>query len=85
MDGDVIIYQAAAKYERVTEWPDETLTVELDRREAKQAILERLAYIEKELELDSIIFCLSDYNNFRKDSLPTYKFNRLSRRGPIGG
>ena len=83
VDGDIVLYVAAAASEQTTHWRGDIWTTQTDLREAMNSARSKVqAYVDR-LGATDVVVALSDPDrNWRKDVLPTYKGNRDSRKPP---
>ena len=91
IDGDMVCFRACASVEHEIEWGNDIWTLHVDLNEAKErfeTIMDTI--IEDALDAHKyngdfmVTFCFSDYMNFRRRILPTYKSNRVGKRKPVG-
>lgn len=84
IDGDILAYRTAAAVEYAVCWDaDQDLwSLTADAREAKQRIDLEIVALKQRLEADKVLIAFSDAKNFRKEVLPTYKWNRKATRKP---
>lgn len=83
VDGDIILYKAATLCEIVTDWGDDFFTLHADLKLAKEQVDSALNFLMSELNGIEMFISLSSPTNFRKDILPTYKYNRKRTRKPV--
>lgn len=84
IDADVVVYKAAWACEKPLDWGDGIHTLHVSEATLGQAIDSIVIGIEKLVEPDRTLFCLSDpKRNFRKGVYPQYKDNRAQTRKPI--
>tara|TARA_Y100001938_G_scaffold68559_2_gene95142 strand:- start:6369 stop:7085 length:717 start_codon:yes stop_codon:yes gene_type:complete len=84
LDGDILIYQAAAAVEQEIDWGDDLWTLHGDAREARNLLDEEVAKLMHRLKGRAVLFALSDpRHNWRMDILSTYKSNRKGKRKPV--
>lgn len=88
LDGDILIYQAAASAEQPVQWSEDLWTLHSNLSDATEHFESAVAGIVSELaqlyESDvRVIVALSDKRNFRKELNPLYKANRASKRQPL--
>lgn len=84
LDGDIFAFQIASSAEVATHWGNDFWTLHADAMEAKLRLDDYIERMRVDLEADELVICLSDRSgNFRKDILPTYKANRISKRKPM--
>lgn len=86
IDADVLVYQACLAATTPAEheiFGDVVITEWLSTTEA-EIVFDNLAEaIRDQTEATSLLFCLSDHDNYRKELYPAYKANRKGRR-PLG-
>jgi DNA polymerase-1 len=75
LDSDIIAYQAAVSAQSEFEFGDKTI-VSADLEACLETCDAMIASQKKAVGADSVIVCLTDAHNFRKDVEPTYKLNR---------
>jgi len=80
IDGDILLYKAASRVEKIFDWGDDLWSIAADLREAQGLVTCALAEIESDLGSEETVFCISDSKNFRKDIYPEYKGNRNNRK-----
>lgn len=77
IDADILAYQAAALAQLIVDWDDnEDPQVFTDPEKAERTIDQRLDEYMDALDCSSIILCLSDDVNWRKQLWPEYKAHR---------
>lgn len=84
LDGDTLIFEAAASCEYETQWDGGwlwTLHADLDQAIAK--LQDSIAEIIDQLQPTRTVLALTDTENWRKGVMSTYKFNRKKTRKPI--
>lgn len=85
VDADSLIYSAAANAETKLDWEGNgeiDFTFNLDM--AKSSLGDSVLYLKKKLKASHMILAVSDYENFRKEIMPTYKAHRAKLRKPQG-
>lgn len=80
IDGDVLIFRAAAQAERVFDWGEDLWTIAADLNEAKQHLDGMVREIQDSLRAVDVVMAVSDRRNFRKSIDPAYKSNRRERK-----
>lgn len=83
IDGDLLLYRSAAATETEVQWDDDNWILHSNLTESKDLFKTALDGITNALGTTSIIMCLSDSANFRKDLTATYKSKRKDTRKPI--
>lgn len=83
IDGDVLAFAVAAGCEVNIRWGDGIWSTQLDEREAFQVADTRIKEWRALLQADSVLIAFSDSRNWRKEILPSYKFNRKGKK-PLG-
>ncbi|MAN63673.1 MAG: hypothetical protein CMI60_17190 [Parvibaculum sp.] len=83
IDGDILIYKVATKFETETNWGDGIWTLHTDERKCKAGIRRELANLMLLLDAQDYIVAFSDKINFRKKVMPSYKQNRKEKRKPM--
>ena len=83
IDGDIMLYQIAAKCEVATQWEEGLWTLHSDENEGIKLVNEELERLQENLQADKYIICLTGNKNFRKIIFPEYKANRLGKRKPL--
>lgn len=82
LDGDIFAFQHSASNERTYDLDGDDV-VAVDEDECFEKAVMHIDDISKKLKATRVILCLSDdFNNFRKDVLPTYKENRGDSKRP---
>ena len=85
IDGDLLLYRAAAACEQETHWGRQVWTMSTNLDEVKAVSTKLVKEWRKELGGDRVLVCLSDpARNFRKELNPHYKENRKGVRKPMG-
>lgn len=85
IDADIIVYRAAVVVQHDFSWDEDSDENDFscaDFEEAKGVAEVMVKNIQRRLG-GKVIMCLSDFNNFRYDVLPTYKYNRKGKVDPI--
>jgi DNA polymerase I len=84
IDGDIVLYKAAFLCENEFDWGDVVTyaTSKESIRTSVDFIINK--WIEPFSDFSKLIVCLSGFNNFRKELLPSYKSNRAGNRKPLG-
>jgi DNA polymerase-1 len=83
IDGDTLIYEAAAATEYETQWDEWLWTLHGDLGAAIAHLDGSVAEITDKLKPDRIIFALSDETRWRPSVMPTYKNKRTKTRKPV--
>lgn len=83
IDGDVIAWRIASKFEEAIEFGDGLFTWWADMNKAEPEVEFFVNELLRRTETDDMVVCLSDTKNFRKEVLPTYKSNRANRYTPL--
>jgi DNA polymerase-1 len=83
IDGDVWCYQIAAACEVPIQWDEDTWTLHSHFNEARDRLVERIAYFKAALNAESVHIALSSSPNFRFGVYPEYKSNRKAVRKPL--
>lgn len=83
IDADIVAFKFAAAAQQPNPFDPEGEPIVEDADSVFEQVKEYLEDIKKQLSATSIIICLSDKKNFRKDVLPTYKMNRSGLAKPI--
>jgi len=83
VDGDVIAWRIAHKFEQAIEFGDGLFTWWADMNLAEPEIEFFIQELLRKTNSDDLIVCLSDTKNFRKTVLPSYKSNRKNRYTPL--
>jgi DNA polymerase-1 len=83
IDGDILIYKVATKFEEETNWGDGLWTLHSDERKCKAGIRKELTNLMLLLEAQDYVIALTDKDNFRKTVMPSYKSNRRDKRKPM--
>ena len=85
IDGDLLLYRAAAAAEEETDWGDDVWSLSTDLKVAKDIFEYQLEQITKEIDVTKYIVALSGSQNFRTAIVdPTYKASRKKSRKPVG-
>lgn len=83
IDGDHIVFAAAAAVEEVIEWPEphDITSVWADRELATDIVERHVANLKDEFMADEVLFAVSNSKTtFRHDLAPDYKGNRKAAR-----
>ena len=83
IDGDLILYRCSSATEHAIQWDDENWILHSNLQESKDLVAGAIADLRSHVEADTIIVCLSDTANFRKEVYPEYKSQRKETRKPI--
>jgi len=83
IDGDILVYQAAAVAEKPVDWGDGLWTLHAEEEEAWAHFQSALNVTLEAVGTETFILAFTDKKNFRKDVLPTYKSNRTGVRKPM--
>lgn len=83
IDGDTLVYAAAAANEYEAQWEPWLWTLHADFRAAMEKVHEMVDSIQKGIGADRVVMALTDTENFRKTVMPSYKSHRLKTRKPI--
>lgn len=83
IDGDILLFKAAAATEHETQWDDWLFTLHADLDEGIAKVNRRIAELQESLNADRLVFALSSPTNFRKKVYPDYKANRTKTRKPV--
>jgi 5'-3' exonuclease len=85
-DLDIFVFQAAASCTKPVHLTNGNLYIfkAMDADEAIKLVRDRIDTLIKELKLDKAVLCITDKVNWRKEILPTYKFNRNKSDKPEG-
>lgn len=84
IDGDMIVYRAAAGSEHEIKWDDDVFTLHLDLNEARDKVATALDNILRKLNTTQYKMVFSPSKNFRHEICNTYKANRANKRKPLG-
>lgn len=84
IDGDIYAYRAAAAVEEEINWGDDIWSLVSDLSEAKKILQQQVSKWLESYPNAHLIWCFSDYKNFRKEVYPAYKSNRKGKRKPTG-
>lgn len=80
IDGDILLYEAANRVEKIFDWGNDLWSIGADMNEAKGHYLSKVAELELKFGCDSIV-CVSDpRGTFRHDLYEGYKSNRRNRK-----
>jgi len=83
IDGDTLIYEAAAAHEYEAQWEEWLWTVHGDLTASIKHLDDTVAEIKDGLKADDMIVALSDDTRWRPDVMPEYKGNRRKTRKPV--
>lgn len=83
VDGDTLIYAAAAGNEYEAQWDTWLWTLHADFKAAVEKLHSMIDDIGNGLQADRIIWALTDTANWRKEVMPSYKSHRAKTRKPI--
>jgi DNA polymerase-1 len=83
IDGDIVVYQSAAKAETTTDWGDDTIAITGSKSETRESIDCIVADLKNVCSADRVVLVFSDGSNFRKKVYPPYKSNRVGKRKPV--
>lgn len=82
IDGDILVVSTGAALEKEIDWGDDEWTLTCDVGEVKATILSTIKRIERDLDADASVICLSKGETFRHQIYPAYKAGRS--RKPVG-
>lgn len=83
IDGDTLIYEAAAAHEYEAQWEEWLWTVHGDLTASIKHLDDTVAAIRDGLKADDMIVALSDDARWRPAVMPEYKGNRRKTRKPV--
>lgn len=83
IDGDIFIFTAASANEYETQWEPWLWTLHADLPAAIAQFRDMVDTITTDLEADRVVVAITDEHNWRKDVMPTYKHQRVSKRKPV--
>ena len=83
VDGDMVVFQAAATSEVEVRWTDDVHTLHSKFDDAVDLFDNWRNKMNDVFESDNFIFAFSDKSNFRKEVDETYKSNRKKSRKPL--
>lgn len=84
VDGDILVYQAAAAGETKVDWGDGEVSRDAGDLDAAYADLQRrVANLQDAAGADKAVVCVSGAGNFRLAFWPTYKGNRKEANRPL--
>jgi 5'-3' exonuclease len=83
LDGDTLIYQAAAANEYEAQWSEWMWTLHARLDAAIEQLDDTIKGIVEGLQAGAVVVALSDKENWRKRVMPSYKSNRASKRKPV--
>jgi DNA polymerase-1 len=84
IDGDMIVYKAAAASEVETRWEDGIWTLHSVEDEAVGIACDLIQNIVKTLRADDCMLFFTVGSTFRHELFPNYKSNRINKRKPLG-
>lgn len=82
IDGDILVVSTGAALEEEVDWGDDVWTLTCDVGKVKATILDTIKRIERDLDADASVICLSKGDTFRHEIYPAYKAGRS--RKPVG-
>ena len=84
IDGDHIVYKAAAAVEKVVDWGDDISSVFADKGSASEIVEHHVEQLCEQFGTQDYVFTVSSGKKcFRNDIYPQYKHNRKGTRRPI--
>ena len=83
IDGDMVAFQITIGHETEVQWEDDVHTLHSRWEDCVVTFADYMENIVEELDARRCIFAFSGTNNFRKEVLPTYKYNRKATRKPL--
>lgn len=83
IDGDTFIFTAASANEYESQWEPWLWTLHADFDAAVRQLDSMIDAIVSDVQADRIVIALTDESNWRKGVMPSYKFNRVSKRKPV--
>jgi DNA polymerase-1 len=84
IDGDELLFKAAAAGEQNTEWEPNVWTKHLDVAAAWDVVRSKVKHLMHKFGTSRVVFAMTGPNNWRKDVLPSYKANRQASQKPVG-
>lgn len=76
LDSDIIAYRFASSCQDDYDWGEGITSRFTDQESAEDGIRRHIDKLVDTLSADSVVVCLTDAKNWRKEILPTYKANR---------
>ena len=83
IDGDILIYRAAAAVEKVIVWEEDSCFPIASLAEAMAAFESQMDGILDHFKTKDPVIALSHLNNFRTKVYPAYKANRIDKPKPV--
>jgi DNA polymerase-1 len=83
IDSDSLIYKHASINQEVTEWDEDTVTIDINLTKAKRGLKQNIEDIMEATDTDDYLCVLSPKQTFRFDVLPSYKSNRKPAKYPL--
>lgn len=84
IDGDLILYKCSSATEHAVRWDDnDNWVLHANFKEAQELVQRSIEELTTHIKADTVVVCLSDRENFRKDISPDYKSHRKEIRKPI--
>lgn len=83
IDGDIFIYMAALANEYECQWDTWLWTLHANLDAAIAQFDDTVNDIVEDLKADNVVVALTDTTNWRKDVMPTYKHQRVTKRKPV--
>jgi len=84
IDADMFIYKAAVVSEEETHWGNDVWSLHSDLHKARKLISTQVKNAKSRLDIDKVVMCISDKENFRREVHKDYKSNRKGSRKPVG-
>lgn len=84
IDGDMIVYKAAAASEVETRWEDDIWTLHSVEDEAVGIAQDLIQNVIKDTGVSDCMIFFTTGSTFRHELFPKYKANRIGKRKPLG-
>jgi len=83
IDGDIVVYQSAAKAETIVDWGDDEIIITGSKSQTRMGIEDMVNDLRRVTGADRVVLAFTDKDYFRKDVYPQYKGNRKGVRKPV--
>lgn len=86
LDGDILVHRATSAVQKEFKFSGPVSAITADFLEAVKIVEREIASLRRVLDAGEVLIALSDPDssaNWRKEALPSYKFDRVKRAKPI--
>lgn len=83
LDADIVLFQMATVNEYDLRWNNGIHTLHSDEAKCKASVINRIEHLKQLTGATSVICCITDSSNFRKQVYADYKMQRKATRKPL--